>query len=263
MSTANQRLNVLYYDSVAPHYDAQMEAASSSRWVREAFREFVALDLSPPASVLDFGCGTGMDTAWLAAQGSEVIAYDVSVGMLAELRRKCAEFVEHGQVSVCQGSFAALISALEERPPVDAVIANFAVFNLIEDMQPVFSALAPHVEAGGHVFLSILNPIFWKDLRSRELWRAWAHSFRDPAIHVRGGATDLYRHWVPSVQRAARPHFNLSGRASVGALIRRFRGSHDWREPRTLAERLEVRTWTMFPMTHLGQFFFLDFKRSE
>jgi SAM-dependent methyltransferase len=263
VSTANLAQNKRYYDSIAAEYDEQMGAASGIRWTRDAFREFVTVEVPTPAAVLDFGCGTGIDTAWLAARGYRVIGYDISTGMLEELRRKCARFIEGGQVSTCDGSFATLIAALDARAPVDAVIANFAVFNLIEDLAPVFSALAPHVKRDGHVFLNILNPIFWKDLRSRVLWAAWARSIGRPSIQVMGGAPDLYRHWVASVRRAARPHFTLNGRASVGALVRRVRGSHTWQSPTSLAERIERRTWTVFPMTRLGQFFFLNFQRSE
>ncbi len=39
-------------------------------------------------SVLDFGCGTGRHTTWLAAAGATVTAIDFSKGMLAEARRK-------------------------------------------------------------------------------------------------------------------------------------------------------------------------------
>lgn len=261
MRTSNHRRTELYYDSIAAEYDAQMEAVPFNRWVREAFRDLITSTTPPPAFLLDYGCGTGIDTAWLAGRGYQVIAYDESSGMIRELRRKCADFIDCGQVVVSEGSFQDLIDTLKGRPALDAVIGNFAVLNLIRDPQPVFGGLAPHVRAGGHVLVSVLNPFFWKDLRSGAFWLAWLRSIGQPAIHVSGQATDVYRHRIRALRRAAHPYFRLTGRASVGALIRRFRGPRTWREPRTIAERIETLGWTTFPLTHLGEFIFLSLRR--
>jgi len=47
-----------------------------------------ALDLFPRgAAVLDVGCGSGRDAAWLADRGNLVVAADASEGMLGEARR--------------------------------------------------------------------------------------------------------------------------------------------------------------------------------
>jgi SAM-dependent methyltransferase len=44
--------------------------------------------LAPGARVLDVGCGTGRDTAWLAEQGYAAMGVDLSGGMLHEARRR-------------------------------------------------------------------------------------------------------------------------------------------------------------------------------
>ena len=260
MSQPDRSRSIQYYDSIAPDYDAQMERVPFNGWARAAFRQLVISAFAPPASVLDFGCGTGIDTEWLAARGYSVIAYDRSSGMMRELRRKCAELIDQGRVITCEGSFTSLLDLLKGAPPLDAVIANFAVFNLIRDPRPIFAGLAPHVRPGGRLFLSVLNPMFWKDLGSLELWVAWLRSLGRPAIHI-SGETELYKHRVRALRRAAQPCFRLVHRASVGFLVRRVRRPLTWGRPRTLAERIEARVWTTFPATHLGQFFFLTLER--
>lgn len=84
MSQSDWSRSVRYYDSIASDYDAQMERVPFNGWARAAFRELVISALDPPASVLDSGCGTGIDTEWLAARGYSVIAYDRSSGMMCE-----------------------------------------------------------------------------------------------------------------------------------------------------------------------------------
>jgi SAM-dependent methyltransferase len=41
-----------------------------------------------PGSVIEIGCGSGRDAAWLAAQGYQVAAFDGSAALLAEARRR-------------------------------------------------------------------------------------------------------------------------------------------------------------------------------
>jgi methyl halide transferase len=55
---------------------------------------------SLPARVLEIGCGTGTDSIWMAAQGSEVSAIDVSTKVLSEAQYRAqqqkvnVEFIE-------------------------------------------------------------------------------------------------------------------------------------------------------------------------
>ncbi len=48
-------------------------------------RRFLSL-VGPEPQVLDVGCGTGRDMAWLEAQGARVTGIDLSRGMLAQAR---------------------------------------------------------------------------------------------------------------------------------------------------------------------------------
>jgi SAM-dependent methyltransferase len=77
------------HDTIAS-YDA-MAHAYAERWF--AFRLYdemarFAQLLAPGARVLDMGCGTGQDTAWLAEQGYAAAGVDLSGGMLREARRR-------------------------------------------------------------------------------------------------------------------------------------------------------------------------------
>lgn len=71
------------YDQVAERYavvNAQMPPA-----VRDSARRLLKV-LGAPARILELGCGHGRDAAWFEAHGADVVAADLSTGMLAEAR---------------------------------------------------------------------------------------------------------------------------------------------------------------------------------
>jgi SAM-dependent methyltransferase len=252
---------VQFYDSIATQYDMQMEALPGSHWVRAAFLDFVARTVPSGSQLLDFGCGTGADAAWYADNGYRVVGCDQSTGMIEQFRLKHAARIATGEITAYDGKLAELRDIPGRARAFDAVVSDFAVLNLIREPGIVFEAFADLLRSDGHVVVSVLNPLFWKDLREPALVKSWLLSFGQSAIFTDGHHTELYRHHVRTLCRAAEPHFRMVGRASVGALIRRTRGPRDWRHPVTLAERIESRMWMRFPMTRLGQFFFLSFQR--
>jgi SAM-dependent methyltransferase len=260
MIRREEQRTAAFYDSIAHDYDARMGGASSNEWARDAFHEFVAQTLPPPARILDFGAGTGTDAIWYAQQGYSVTAYDNSPGMVQQLSAKIEKSSFKNQITLCN-SFSSAADASTVGGLLDGIISNFAVFNLVEDLPSLFNVFSRIVRPGGYVITSVLNPLFWKDLRERWLWSSAWRSLGRGAIYVHGRDTDFYRYWTRAIVRAAKPAFRLQERASVGALVRRVRGSHDWNNPVQLSERLERRMWRVFPMTRLGLFFFLALER--
>jgi SAM-dependent methyltransferase len=127
-----------YYDRLAPEYDQQL-SRPGDLWVRAAFQEFVRARLDPGARLLDFGCGTGTDAAWYAAQGYRVLAFDNSEGMIARLRATCAAGIDRKQVEPWCGAYETFEVDLGARGPIDAVAANFAVINVLPALGPWFA----------------------------------------------------------------------------------------------------------------------------
>lgn len=124
--------------------------------------------------VVEVGCGTGKNTAWLAASARAVIALDFSPGMLARARERLGDtprvtFVEHDVT----------------RPwPVGDASAGVVIGNLVlehvRDLAPVFAEAARVLAPGGRFFLCELHP-------ARQLRGGQAH-FVEPAsgetVHV-------------------------------------------------------------------------------
>jgi SAM-dependent methyltransferase len=251
-----------YYDSIAAGYDAQV-TSPGDRWARDAFRSLVLGAVSPPALLLDFGCRTGLDAVWYAEQGYRVRAFDVSQGMVEQLRQRARTFLDDGTIEASCLPLEVFLDTLPAHPRPDVIVSNFAVLNLVEDPRPVIDALTAHLLPGGHFVMSVLNPWFWKDSRHAWWWRAVTGSVGRPTITVRGPPVTTYRHRVSRLRRLAGRRCTLIGQASVGGLVRRHAGKLDWAAPRSVSALLEKRFHQAAPLRHLGQFVFLDFRRTS
>lgn len=198
-----------YYDRTAAVYDGQVDGIAVNRAVRNAFRQRVAAATPPGGTLLDFGCGTGTDAAWYAAHRYRVIAYDLSAGMVRELRGRCAAAIAEGTVTPLAGGWDVLADHLRTVPPVDAVAANFAVLNHFADPGDALRRIAPYLAPNGSVVASVLNPFYRQDI-VRRWW--WAAALRAPgrgAITLDGAVT-THRFLPGTLRRAAAPDFQLA-----------------------------------------------------
>jgi malonyl-CoA O-methyltransferase len=101
--------------------------------------------------VLEIGCGTGKNTAWLAAQARSVTALDFSSGMLArapaQIRSDNVTFLEHDVTRPWPIPSGA----------IDVVIGNL-ILEHVFDLGPVFAEGARVLRPGGRFFLCELHP---------------------------------------------------------------------------------------------------------
>ncbi|MER7988077.1 class I SAM-dependent methyltransferase [Streptomyces noursei] len=106
------------------------------------------LDRGPVGTALDAACGTGRQTAALAARGYRTIGVDQSPEMLAHARRKVpgAEF-RHGRLE----------SLPVDDESVDLVVCSLAMTHL-QDLAAGVAELARVLRPGGRIVLSDLHP---------------------------------------------------------------------------------------------------------
>jgi ubiquinone/menaquinone biosynthesis C-methylase UbiE len=102
-------------------------------------------------SILELGCGTGKNTAFLAELGRRVLALDFSEGMLNQARRKvAARHVSFSLADLTRPWPSANQSA-------DLVVCNL-VLEHIAELPFVFSEAARVLTAGGKFFICELHP---------------------------------------------------------------------------------------------------------
>ena len=109
--------------------------------------------------VLEIGCGTGVNTRYLAEQARSVQALDFSPGMLAQARTN---------VPANNVRFAQQDIRLPWDLPSDTVdlIVCTLVLEHIEDLEPVFAQARRVLRPGGEFFLCELHP--YRQMQGRQ-----------------------------------------------------------------------------------------------
>lgn len=139
------------YDAWSATYDSDTNRTRDLD--RRVFDELLAAATGQHrfTCAIEAGCGTGKNTARLAAAADRVLALDFSPGMLAIARQK---------VTAAHVTFAE--ADLTRAWPVAAGAADFVTFDLvlehIADLAPVFVAAARALRRGGLLAVTELHP---------------------------------------------------------------------------------------------------------
>jgi len=145
-------------------------------------------------------------------------------------------------------------------PGLAAIVANFAVLSVIPDLPRLFRAFAALVPPSGHVIVSVLNPLYWRDMLHPWWWKGYLRSRGKGMIQIPGRGPRTWRYFPATMLAAAALHFIRTKQTGIGVLIgKRVHGA--WCQPISLTERLEQRLWKKRLFRDLGQFTFFVFQR--
>ena len=208
---------VAYYDSIADGYDAALTANPNDLLARRAFLSIVGSYLTTPTTLLDFGCGTGLDAEALVSRGHSVVAYDTSPRMLERLLHRCAPSVASGRVTALTTPYSRFFDTVPHWHGARAVVSDFAVLNAVGDLRPLFTLFARHLSPPGWLFVSVMNPFQWRELLGPGLLPALA-ARRDNAPLYRTDRLTTYLH-SPARICASAPDFHLVGRGEAGRFV--------------------------------------------
>lgn len=255
------------FDSLAERYDNDFSDRLPAQWLRREIRRRAARFVPRAGRALEIGCGTGDDAIWLAQQGLEVLATDVSGGMLASTRAKLDAIGGDvaGQVTV-----QAFDAASREMPdgPFDLLWSNFGALNCVPDLQPFLEESAARLASGGSLVLVVMGRYcVWEmfgfsikgDLqRARRRWSGHA-------VYTHDGVEQALRFYTPShIRRLAAPHFAAVELRGLGVFMPStefFRACEA--RPRLLRScaALESRLGGWWPFNRLGDHFLLILRR--
>ena len=135
-----------FYDRfVADRYDKELAD------ITEAFRQICIerVGLKAGDTVLDLGCGTGLNQPIIAAAiGSEgrIVGIDASEKMLAQARERAANHGYADKLTLIHGDLRQLSQLTDG--PFDAVIATL-IFSVVPDWRSVFDASLALLKPGG------------------------------------------------------------------------------------------------------------------
>ncbi len=156
------------YDSLAPTYDEEIGANPIGYRMRQIFRRALLAVGRPGDLVFEFGCGTGIDALWLARQGMDVVATDISEEMLEQLRRK-AKAQELSDRVRCRRLAARDIGALRAEFGEEVFDGGYCHAGAL-NMEPELSTLGPQIRSllkrDGTFVCSFINKISLFELLS-------------------------------------------------------------------------------------------------
>ena len=105
------------------------------------------------ARILDFACGGGVTSAWLAARGAEVVGVDLSLESLARAQEV------HAGLGL-QSTFLPTLDEAAELDPFDAVVGRYALHHTnVAEMAPLLAGCVRRGGRGAFVETFATNPL--------------------------------------------------------------------------------------------------------
>lgn len=195
----NLRASRGWWDTDADNYQAEhgeFLGEADFVWCPEGLREADAHLLGEVRGrrVLELGCGAAAAARWLQGQGAQVVAMDLSAGMLRHAQ--IAAHTSGVRVPLVQADAAALPFADEA---FDVVCTAFGAVPFVEDSALVMREVARVLRPGGRWVFSVTHPMRWIFLDDpTEGGLVAVHSYFDRLPYVeydeQGAATYVEHH---------------------------------------------------------------------
>ena len=171
----------------------------------------VAKYLQPHSAILELNAGTGIDACHFAAAGHEVVATDLSDGMVAVMRRKAEKQTFIGQLEIIQTSYENL--EIIQGRKFDFVFSNFGGLNCISDLSRATQHLSVMLNPGAHVTWVVMPPVYaWEWLGVIKFnFKSAFRRFRKNGViaHLEGEHFKTYYHSLRDLESAFGPAFEL------------------------------------------------------
>jgi SAM-dependent methyltransferase len=191
----SSRANRRWWDAAAPAYLAEHGSDLGDvdfLWCPEGLREADAHLLGDVAGrrILEIGCGSAPCARWLRRAGADVVALDLSAGMLAraaELNRATGIGVpllqaDAGQLPLASGS-------------VDVACSAFGGLPFVADVEGALTEVSRVLRPGGRFVASVNHPMRWPfpDSPDPEDLRVVSSYFdRRPYVETDGDGNTVY-----------------------------------------------------------------------
>jgi SAM-dependent methyltransferase len=193
------------FDAAAPVYDAAYEGLPGIQRIRSVTSGLYLRYFPAGGRLLEINCGTGNDAIFLARHGMNVLATDLSPGMV----RETAEKTERAALRRCIETRELSFDQLGELSGMtfDGAYSNLGGLNCTERLASVAADLGRLLRPGACLIATVM-PSFclWETLSSLLRFR-WRQAFRRQArggtvADLHGGRVRTYYH-SPHSFRAA------------------------------------------------------------
>ena len=138
------------YNAWAESYDAQENKTRDLD--KEATKNVLSTIINSSSLVLEFGCGTGKNTAWLAESAAEITGVDFSEQMLNKARKK----ISSSNINFNQADITKCWPFADQS---FSVITCNLILEHVENLDFIFSEAQRTLKSGGYFFISELHPV--------------------------------------------------------------------------------------------------------
>jgi ubiquinone/menaquinone biosynthesis C-methylase UbiE len=149
-------MSTLAFDKYAANYDAHFSRTAIGLQQRKRVHRFLFPLLNKNQSVLEINCGTGEDALEISHRVKEVLATDISAGMVEQAALKTGEVHPNLQFKVCD--LKNLPLELRDAK-YDLLFSNFGGLNCIapQELKLFAKNISSHVTAGGRLALVVMG----------------------------------------------------------------------------------------------------------
>lgn len=214
MGNNNELDPVNFYDKISSKYNYALDSNPDNMKIRDEVKQYFLKNVSGKI-VLDFGGGSGKDLWWLIRKGFEVNFCEPSRGM----REIAIKNTQKGEVSNKVNFISELNSNFQNWnktnlpfvKKVDGILANFAVFNSIRELEKLSEKLALVSKENCTLIVSVLQVDFRKFF-SRQLPFTIKHSLQGYGLttRIKDGNNEMvvYLHTAAKLIKSFSYYFN-------------------------------------------------------
>ncbi len=215
------------FDVLARDYDRDFTDTATGRLQRDIVYRALLAAQWPPSRILEVNCGTGTDAIWLAQQGHQVLATDISEGMLSVAAHNIARahLTHPPQLAHADaGQFLAdLRQSNYDLSGTSVIFSNFGGLNCLspEALARFGRDAAALLPSGGTLALVMISGFCgWETLYflAKGRWRTAFRRLSSGPVEARLDATTTVATWYysPRRLRQALPDFKTVSLDPVG-----------------------------------------------
>jgi SAM-dependent methyltransferase len=215
----------LAFDRLAPTYDA-LASGDAFQWQRRQTHAALSRWIRPGFRVLEIGCGTGVDTEFLARLGARVVACDPSDEMLSRTKRRLARAglgERAGILSCGLEDLPHFLDALDHAEGFDAVVSNFGALNCVPTLEALGVVGHHHLRAGGAMAIGLMGrACLWETLyfaARGDRARASRRRLPDVAVPVAGLEVPTFYHRTRDIADCLGESFTRDAVIGIGVMV--------------------------------------------
>lgn len=151
---------IKYYDDISLKYDYTLNSSPNNTKTRNEVKNYFLKNVNGKF-VLDFGGGTGKDLKWLLENGFQVYFCEPSMGMRKLAAKNFQNTSSSSQITFLDDHSSNFQKWNKNNIPIenkiDGILANFAVFNSIKQLEELSEKLALISHNGTRLITTVLH----------------------------------------------------------------------------------------------------------